>query len=67
MLVLSRTAGERVMIDHEITVTVLQIEGGKVRLGIDAPKAVQVHREETYRAIHGHQKGGENEETPRHE
>lgn len=51
MLVLSRRAGESVVIGHEITVTVLEVRGEVVRLGIDAPRSVQVHREEVYREL----------------
>ncbi len=53
MLVLSRKLGEKIVLSDGITVTVVQIERGKVRLGITAPKDVPVHREEVYEAIHG--------------
>lgn len=46
MLVLSRRVGERIVIDGNITVTVVEIQGGKIRLGIEAPKEVPVWREE---------------------
>jgi len=46
MLVLSRTRGERVYIGSDITITVLQIRGNRVRLGIDAPPDVVIAREE---------------------
>jgi carbon storage regulator len=52
MLVLSRNLGERIYIGDDITVTVVQIDRGKVRLGIVAPKEVPVHREEVFKAIH---------------
>ena len=51
MLVLSRKAGERIQIGDEIALTVLEIRGGKVRLGFTAPTHISVHREEVYRKI----------------
>ena len=51
MLVLSRRVGESVMIGDDITVTVLEVRGDIVRLGIDAPRDVKVHREEVYREV----------------
>ena len=52
MLVLTRSSGERLIIgDGEITLTVLDVRGNQVRLGIDAPKHVTVHREEIYKKI----------------
>ena len=51
MLILTRRVGETLMIDDEITVTVLAVKGNQVRIGVNAPKAVQVHREEIYRKI----------------
>ena len=51
MLVLSRHARDSIMIGHDIVVTVLAISRDQVRLGIDAPLDVEVHREEVYRAI----------------
>ena len=53
MLVLSRKKNESIVINNDITVTVVEIRGDKVRLGIVAPKDVPVHREEVYEAIHG--------------
>ena len=53
MLVLSRKKNESIVINNDITVTVVEIRGDKVRLGIVAPKDVAVHREEVYEAIHG--------------
>jgi carbon storage regulator len=46
MLVLSRKVGEKIVIDGQITLTVVRIEGGQIRLGIDAPREVPVVREE---------------------
>ena len=53
MLVLSRYSGESIVINNDITVTVVEIRGDKVRLGIVAPRETPVHREEVYEAIHG--------------
>ncbi|MGA2253416.1 MAG: carbon storage regulator CsrA [Thermoguttaceae bacterium] len=46
MLILSRRIGERLVIDDKITVTVIEVRGGQIRLGIEAPKAIPVWREE---------------------
>jgi carbon storage regulator len=51
MLVLSRHKGERIQINDNITVTVVEIRGDKVRLGIEAPDDVPVHRQEVYAAL----------------
>ncbi len=51
MLVLSRKKNESIVINNDITVTVVEIRGDKVRLGIVAPKNVPVHRQEVYEAI----------------
>lgn len=48
MLVLSRKQGESVVIGNDILVTVLEVRGDQIRLGIDAPRSVSVHREEVY-------------------
>lgn len=53
MLVLSRKKNESVVIDSDVVITIIEIRGDKVRLGIVAPKEVPVHREEVYDAIHG--------------
>ncbi len=53
MLVLSRKKNESIIINDHVIVTVVEIRGDKVRLGIDAPKEVTVHRQEVYEAIHG--------------
>ena len=52
MLVLSRKRNEQIVIKDDITVTVVDIRGDKVRLSIEAPKEVPVHRREVYDAIH---------------
>ncbi len=54
MLVLSRKKNESIVVNSDIVITVVEIRGDKVRLGIVAPKDVPVHREEVYQAIHGH-------------
>lgn len=51
MLVLSRQRDETIMIGDEIEITIVDIRGDKVRLGINAPRNVQVHRKEVYEAI----------------
>jgi carbon storage regulator len=51
MLVLSRKINETIIINDNIVITVVDIRGDKVRLGIDAPKDVPVHRQEVYEAI----------------
>lgn len=53
MLILTRKIGETVMIGDEVTVTVLGVKGNQVRLGINAPKEVSVHREEIFVRIKG--------------
>lgn len=51
MLVLSRKLGEKIVIDNEIFVTILDVRGDVVKLGLQAPKHVMVHREEIYNEI----------------
>ena len=59
MLILTRRVGETVMIGNDVTVTVLGVKGNQVRVGINAPKNVAVHREEIFERIKREQQGGE--------
>ena len=59
MLILTRRVGETLMIGDQVTVTVLGVKGNQVRLGVNAPKDVAVHREEIYERIKREQDGDE--------
>lgn len=52
MLVLTRRANQSIMIGDEVVVTVLEVRGDQVRLGIRAPRSIDVHREEVFAALH---------------
>lgn len=56
MLILTRRVGEAVVIGEEVTVTVLGVKGNQVRIGVNAPKTVSVHREEIFERIKNEQK-----------
>ena len=58
MLILTRRVGETVMIGDDVTITVLGVKGNQVRVGINAPKSVAVHREEIYERIKREQQAG---------
>lgn len=51
MLILTRRVGETLMVGDDVTVTVLGVKGNQVRIGVNAPKDVAVHREEIYERI----------------
>ncbi|QDT99656.1 hypothetical protein V144x_51690 [Gimesia aquarii] len=55
MLVLSRKKNEKIVIDENIVITIVEIRGDKVRLGIEAPRDVPIHRSEVYDAIQNEQ------------
>jgi len=57
MLILTRRVGETVMIGNDVTVTILGVKGNQVRVGINAPKTIAVHREEIYDRIKREQEG----------
>lgn len=58
MLILTRRVGETLMIGDEVTVTVLGVKGNQVRIGVNAPKNVSVHREEIYERIRKEREDG---------
>jgi carbon storage regulator len=64
MLILTRRVGETLMIGDEVTVTVLGVKGNQVRLGVNAPRTVSVHREEIYERIKREKEGGGTSEPP---
>ena len=63
MLILTRRVGETLMIGDEVSVTVLGVKGNQVRIGVNAPKDVAVHREEIYERIQREQGPGGSSDT----
>lgn len=59
MLILTRRSGETLMIGDDVKITILGIRGGQVRIGIDAPRELPVHREEIYNRIKSEEKDDE--------
>ena len=64
MLVLSRKKNESIVINNDITIVVVEIRGDKVRLGVEAPKEVPVHRREVYDAIARNQQATAAQQAP---
>jgi carbon storage regulator len=64
MLILTRRVGESVVIGEDVTVTVLGVKGNQVRIGINAPKSVSVHREEIFERIKSGRAAGDGVATP---
>jgi len=64
MLILTRRLGEKLMIGEEVTVTVVEIKGDQVRVGIKAPADIAVHREEVYERIEQQRHSSGNDDTP---
>lgn len=63
MLILTRRVGESIIIGDHITVSILSIKGNQVRVGVEAPKEIPVHREEIYKRIHEQENRDHEEQT----
>ena len=66
MLILTRRMGETVIIGENVSVTIVGVNGGQIRVGINAPKDVTVHREEIYERIKREEDGDTRSGTPEH-
>lgn len=64
MLILTRRIGETLMVGDDVTVTVLGVKGNQVRIGVNAPKDVAVHREEIYQRIQNERDTGHEDSKP---
>ena len=64
MLILTRRIGETLMVGDDVTITVLGVKGNQVRIGVNAPKEVAVHREEIYERIQSEKAGNDTENEP---
>ena len=64
MLILTRRIGETLMVGDDVTITVLGVKGNQVRIGVNAPKDVAVHREEIYERIQSEKAGNGTENEP---
>tara|TARA_B100000482_G_C12418915_1_gene224289 strand:- start:309 stop:509 length:201 start_codon:yes stop_codon:yes gene_type:complete len=64
MLILTRRIGETLMVGDDVTITVLGVKGNQVRIGVNAPKDVAVHREEIYERIQSEKAGNDTENEP---
>jgi carbon storage regulator len=65
MLVLSRKKNESIIIDENIVITIVEIRGDKVRLGIEAPKEIPIHRSEVHAAIHAENNNSGKQDPPK--